>query len=93
MTLSSPKSSGYNLTSLSPLQAARANLALPFPEPVSVHKLPGWDCCTGGCQAALCVGVPPDPLCQLASMHLAVWSGAGVVSHDGLLSGHLLAFG
>lgn len=59
---SSPKSSGYNLTSPSPLQAAQANLALPFPVPVSVHKLPGWDRCTGGCQAALGVGVPPDPL-------------------------------
>lgn len=59
---SSPKSSGYNVTSPSPLQAAQANLALPFPVPVSVHKLPGWDRCTGGCQAALGVGVPPDPL-------------------------------
>ena len=59
---SSPKSSGYNLTSPSPLQAAQANLALPFPVPVSVHKLSGWDRCTGGCQAALGVGVPPDPL-------------------------------
>ena len=35
---SSPKSSGYKLTSLSPLQAAWAKRALPFPVPMSVHK-------------------------------------------------------
>lgn len=94
MTLRAPQSSGYNVTSRRLCRLPRLTLLCPSQCLCLCTSSQAKDRCTGGCQAALGVGVPPDPLPPApASVHLAMWSGAGVLNHDGLLSRRLLDLG